>query len=77
MRTTFGLGQVGDPGVQGGGSVPSAEATVHVPTSIAAARNSLIIRFTLFLQCAIRTGESVPVHQTARGKCFSCSLSGK
>src|SRR3954470_18981687 len=54
----FGL-QFGEVGQHGGGSPPSAKApTEHVPTSIAVARTSLIIRFTIFLRCVIRTGVS-------------------
>ena len=46
VRAGFLGGQLGVPGVHGGGVPPSAVAMVHVPTRIAAARNSLIIRFT-------------------------------
>src|SRR3954471_7323436 len=51
--------QLGEVGQHGGGSPPSAKAPIeHVPTSIAVARTSLIIRFTIFLRCVIRTGVS-------------------
>src|SRR4051812_39428453 len=69
--------QLGEPGRHGGGSPPSAKApTEHVPTSIAVARTSLIIRLTIFLQCAIRTGVSFNADGpllAAKSKSVQCS----